>query len=87
VVAFDVGGISDWLRDGVNGFLVKPKDSDMLASRIESLLRDESRRIEMGQAGLAMVTTRYAESRHVKALLSLFRSLQSVEPAGVQRSR
>src|SRR5262249_34443302 len=38
VVAFDVGGISDWLQDGVTGYLVRPYDVEEMARRIDHLL-------------------------------------------------
>lgn len=72
VVAFNVGGISDWLRDGVNGFLVTPKDVREMARRIEQLVRDEPLRIRLGQAGQAGVARGYAASAHLAALLRAF---------------
>ncbi len=41
VVAFDVGGISDWLVDGQNGYLVPASDCTAYAERLERLLRDK----------------------------------------------
>lgn len=55
VVAFDVGGISQWLRHKQNGILVKAKDSKRLASAIKKLLQNPSLRDEYGRAGYAMV--------------------------------
>ena len=51
VVAFDAGGIREWLRDGKNGFLVPWKDTTLFAARIEELLRDKRRAAELGQGG------------------------------------
>ena len=72
VVAFDVGGISDWLHDGVNGFLVKPKDTRGLADRTDQLVRDEPLRTRLGQAGQASVLRQYAASHHLTILLQTF---------------
>ncbi|MFH1245579.1 MAG: glycosyltransferase family 4 protein [Candidatus Omnitrophota bacterium] len=41
VVATDVGGIYTLVKDGVNGFLVPPKDSKALAQAILKLLKDK----------------------------------------------
>lgn len=40
VVAYAVGGIPDYVEDGVSGFLVPPGDRGMLARRIETLLNE-----------------------------------------------
>lgn len=40
VIASDVGGISEWLKDGETGFLVPPKSSDAIAEKCLLLLRD-----------------------------------------------
>ena len=38
VVAYKVGGIPDFIKDGVNGFLVPPGDLDVLAQRVKTLV-------------------------------------------------
>jgi len=78
VVAFDVGGISGWLEDGVNGFLVKPKDTQGMATRIGELLHDEGLRTRLGRAGQAGVVVRYSAGQHLATLLAAFRSGQEL---------
>ncbi len=51
VVASNVGGIPDLVRDGENGYLVPPADEKALADRIKKLLDDPGRAWEMGQQG------------------------------------
>jgi glycosyltransferase involved in cell wall biosynthesis len=41
VVATGVGAIPDFVEDGVDGFLVPPRDAPALADRISRLLEDE----------------------------------------------
>ena len=41
VVAFDAGGIREWLTDGENGFLVPWMNTQQYASRIEQLLSNK----------------------------------------------
>jgi glycosyltransferase involved in cell wall biosynthesis len=72
VVAFDVGGISDWLRDGTNGYLVPLKRVDLLTQRIDALLRDRQKAAKMGAEGLRIVRTDFSKERHFAHLLSAF---------------
>lgn len=58
IVATDVGGISELVSHGVNGFLVPPGDSEALAETIEFMFQNPSVRARMGKASLG----RYLES-------------------------
>jgi len=51
VVATDVGGTSDLIRNGENGFLVPPGDVESLATAIRTLALDDRLRQRMGFAG------------------------------------
>ena len=76
-VATRVGGVPDVVRDGVDGFLVDPGDSDALASRLAELAADPERRASMGAAGRARVVERYAVDRLVDDVDTLYRELLS----------
>lgn len=49
VIATDVGGVKDWLRNGRNGYLVKPGSPREIASKLALLLSDEDSAKRMGQ--------------------------------------
>lgn len=51
IVATDVGGTAEIVRDGVNGLMVPPSDPGKLASAISGLLRDPQRSAAFGRAG------------------------------------
>lgn len=51
VVASDVGGVPDIIRDGSEGLLVPPEDALGLGAAIDSLLRAPERRLAMSEAG------------------------------------
>ena len=72
VVAFDAGGIKDWLIDGHNGFLVPWMDRNAYAARLDELLRNKARAKEMGLRGLELVSERYDFNRYVAGLESMF---------------
>jgi glycosyltransferase involved in cell wall biosynthesis len=48
VVAANVGGIGEVVRDGLDGYLVPPDDVDALGERIGRLLADPARRATFG---------------------------------------
>lgn len=51
VVAFDVGGISDWLEHGKTGLLVSPASVDGLRAALSELIASPGLREQMGRAG------------------------------------
>lgn len=51
VVATAVGGLGEQLDDGVNGYLVEPRNVEELAEKIIYLLQNESIRYQMGTNG------------------------------------
>jgi glycosyltransferase involved in cell wall biosynthesis len=82
VVAFDVGGIRDWLRDGVNGFLVRRGDEDLLVKRLKTLVANPPAARKMGQAGREIVKSRFVAEVHLNHLLSLFQRARSEYRSG-----
>jgi glycosyltransferase involved in cell wall biosynthesis len=73
VVAFDVGGISEWLTDGETGFLVKAGDTAGLADKINTILCDSSLAERMGAKALDMIKKRFLAESHVNQLLAVFK--------------
>jgi len=71
VVAFDVGGIADWLVDGRHGYLIPPRDSRQLAARIEILLADLPLAQQMGRQGQQFVRETYSQETHLTDLLQI----------------
>ncbi|MGA9883784.1 MAG: glycosyltransferase [Candidatus Acidiferrales bacterium] len=72
VVGAAYGGTMDVVEDGVNGLLVPPKDAQKLANALDSLLRDKSLCMRLGQTGAEIVQTKYAFhvfERRLKAVL------------------
>src|SRR5205085_12512515 len=60
VVAFDAGGIKDWLKDGHNGYLVPWMDRNAFAGSIDELLRDKGKARGRGGNGWGLVSGQYA---------------------------
>jgi glycosyltransferase involved in cell wall biosynthesis len=81
VVAFDAGGIKDWLIDEHNGYLVPWMDREAFAARLSELLRNKLKAREMGEKGLAFVSKHYDFDRYVTGLEAMFnRIIKAREP-------
>lgn len=77
VIATNVGGMTEWLRDGVNGLAVPPNAPAELARAIDRLLGDASFRKRLSLKARNDYEARFTPERHVKALASLFRQVVS----------
>lgn len=75
VVATNVGGIPEIVKDGVNGFLVPPENSHQLAGAIIRLLRDESLRKRMGREGRKMINERFLAEKMVGDIIGVYEEL------------
>jgi len=75
VAAFAVGGIPEWLEDGVTGHSVPPGDARGLGRAIQDLLADTARATRMGAAGRARVTAHFSAANHLAALDAVYGSL------------
>ena len=80
--AFDVGGISEWLQDGINGFLASgdPPTAIGLAIAIAKCLIDPQRYHQLRQ-GARQLAMRFGLERHVRRLLEIFSSVLAEEPS------
>ena len=72
VIASHTGGIPEIVVDGVTGFLVTPASPSALADALDSLLADEKRRIEMGEAGYQRAKTHFTWDRALAQLRSIY---------------
>ncbi len=76
VVAFDAGGIGDWLKDNETGFLVPWMDVPTYASRIDQLLRDKQLARKLGENGRKRVLQTYDFNRYMENLETLFMNVK-----------
>lgn len=78
IVAYNVDGVREVIKDGVNGFLVRPKDFTALAERINRLIEDEDLLKKMGMRGFNMVMNNgYQAEQMLKDLDDLYCDLSS----------
>jgi len=77
VVAFDAGGIREWLIDGVTGYLVPWMDRTRYAACIELLLKDKPLAREMGERGRRWADQRFNFENYISGLEDLFSRVAS----------
>ncbi|HWF18290.1 MAG TPA: glycosyltransferase family 4 protein [Verrucomicrobiae bacterium] len=72
VVAFDAGGIREWLVDGQTGFLVPWMDRAAFAARIEELLRDKKLARRLGEQARQLAREKYDFANYISGLETMF---------------
>lgn len=77
VVATDVGGTGEVVREGVSGRLVPPRLVPPLAHAIEEMLADPAGMIEMGRRGRTIVVEGFSARSMVRQMEALYERLAS----------
>ncbi|MEQ1602836.1 MAG: glycosyltransferase family 4 protein [Methylophilaceae bacterium] len=75
IVATDVPGCREIVRNGENGLLVPVRDVSALANAIKQLIENPSLRIIMGERGRAMVESEFSIEHVVCQTLALYKEL------------
>jgi glycosyltransferase involved in cell wall biosynthesis len=75
VVAFDVGGVREWLVDKVNGLLVPRGDTAGLAAAIAQLLGNPELRAQLGRGARNYVAERFDRKLILPRLIEIYRRL------------
>ncbi|MEW6614138.1 MAG: glycosyltransferase family 4 protein [Thermodesulfobacteriota bacterium] len=74
IVASDIGGIPDLVKDGANGILFPPRDVDAMAEAIIKLLLDRELARKMGKEG-ERVSLNYGTGTMIKKIEGLYEDL------------
>lgn len=75
VVATNVGGSKEMIKDGITGCLVPPADSESMANAIIDLLRNPEKAMAMGNIGRKVVQEKFTVEAMVKNYERLYSSL------------
>ncbi|MBE3090466.1 MAG: glycosyltransferase family 4 protein [Actinobacteria bacterium] len=76
VVATNVGGIPEQVKNGYNGFLVEPKKPNMLAEKIIYLLDNENEMIKMGKNGKKRIIEEgWTTGEYAKKTIDVYKKL------------
>ncbi|MEK6334138.1 MAG: glycosyltransferase family 4 protein [Acidobacteriota bacterium] len=85
VVATRVGGIPELIDDSVSGYLVSRSDTLAMSKRILELLGDANLRRQMGVAGCATVTEKFALRKNVAQLVEAYGIVESSVKSSANR--
>jgi glycosyltransferase involved in cell wall biosynthesis len=81
VVASDLGGLPEIIRDGETGVLVPPDDPAGLARALAALADDPERRVAFGAAAAADVRSRFAPELLAPRVMDLYDEVLGAPPA------
>ncbi len=81
VVATDVGGVCEIVKNGENGFLVRPACASEIAEKILKILSDERMSLKMGENGYRFVKENFDIIRMVSSYQCLYEKLFTGEKA------
>jgi colanic acid/amylovoran biosynthesis glycosyltransferase len=73
VVVTDSGGTREAVRDGIEGFVVPPRDTDRLVAALTTLCRDPDLRRRMGNAARARVEANFTLARQADLFADFYR--------------
>lgn len=73
IIASDVGGVSEQVRSGENGFLVPSEDVSGFKRVLEDLLQNEEKRQEMGENGRRMFREQFRVEQMVDRTLEVYK--------------
>ncbi|HTZ85095.1 MAG TPA: glycosyltransferase family 4 protein [Solirubrobacteraceae bacterium] len=79
VLATNVGGPVEIVREGVDGFLLPPREPTAWASAIAQLHGDRELAARLGRAGRERVLTQFTSERHARATLDVYEHVQILQ--------
>lgn len=74
VVAFDVGGVTDWLKNDETGYSVPVKDTDAFASALTKILSDPELENRFGRMARDNAKKFFSPSEHFSKLTKIYKS-------------
>ena len=76
IIATDVGGVSEQVENGYNGFVVKPRDSNALVDSITYLLENDDLRKDMGRNSRKRIIEQgWTWDNHAKNVIEIYKKI------------
>lgn len=87
IVANNVGGIPEIVREGCNGFLVLPGDIAALKLKLSTLIQNRELRIAMGRQSRKIVEEEFDLESFVERLVAIYQSIIAPTGRGLDTSQ
>lgn len=87
LVATDMPGCRDIVRDGVNGLLIRPRDTDELEQALRRLIENPAYRQQLGRAGRRIVEQEFALPKVLDEFWQLYGALRVENKPGTVATR
>lgn len=75
VIATDTDGFKEVIESGVTGYIIPQKDEVAMASKMQELLMDRKKRVDMGKKGRKRVLELYNWEKNVEIMEELYRKV------------
>ena len=75
VITTNIGGIPETVVDGVTGFIIEPRNVDMIISSVKKLIQDKQYAQNMGLAGHKFVKETFSKQKLVDNLTKIYEDI------------
>jgi len=75
IIVTNMGGMPEIIQDGINGFVIRVRDFEALASRVIRLLEDDILRERLGSTGRQMLLGQYRKERMARDILTIYEKI------------
>jgi glycosyltransferase involved in cell wall biosynthesis len=77
VVASNVGGIKEQIENGINGYIVEPRNINEFAKKTKELLIDAQQNKRFTKKSKHVLNKKFKLSNHVKQIINVYKELTS----------
>jgi len=77
IIGTNVAGIPEQIENGVNGFVVEPKDVKSLSEAILTLVKSKEKRVKMGAKSLGRFNKLFSSDKILNDYLNLYKQMIS----------
>jgi glycosyltransferase involved in cell wall biosynthesis len=72
LITTSVSGCKEVVKESVNGFLIEPNNSNLLAEKIEELINNEEKRKTFGKKSREVVKKEFSDTKVVKETINMY---------------